>query len=254
MCANGNKVEVLPHDGATAYLGRALSLSNTQEVELQNRLDAAWKKFHANKAQLCNKNYPLLARLKLFNAVVTPTALYGCETWTMLQEGRRRLQSSQRRMLRWMVGVGRHFRKKDSDTDSDTEEPSDANESTENSMEPFTDWIQRVTHIAESQMQKAGLKDWATLHTQRKWDWAGRLARFTDERLSQKILLWIPENGQRSVGSPHKRWTDDIGKICHQVDSVNCNSILDWYVLAQDVETWERLQEHYVKFAVDSVR
>ena len=60
----GHTVEVLRKDGATMYLGRLLSLSSIQEVELTHRLERDWKKFMMNKAQLCSKDFRLVDRLK----------------------------------------------------------------------------------------------------------------------------------------------------------------------------------------------
>ena len=59
----------------------------------------AWKKFYANKRQLCDKQYRLGYRLKLFDAVVTSTALYGSGCWTMTTAREAKLRSTQRRML-----------------------------------------------------------------------------------------------------------------------------------------------------------
>ena len=61
----------------------------------------------SRKQELCNKNIPLRDRLRLFEATVSKRALYGSETWTMSREMQRRLQMTQRKMLRWMVGSGR---------------------------------------------------------------------------------------------------------------------------------------------------
>ena len=42
-------IEVLPLDGSTEYLGKRLSLSETTAVDLQSRIEKAWKKFFANR-------------------------------------------------------------------------------------------------------------------------------------------------------------------------------------------------------------
>ena len=75
------------------------------------------------KTELCGRHVRLRVRLKLFNAVVTPTFLYGSGTWTMTAERERRIRTTQRRMLRWMPGVGRRRNEPDTDVEDDMAEP-----------------------------------------------------------------------------------------------------------------------------------
>ena len=97
-------IEILKHEDSTKYLGRKLTFANYHETEIDNRIDNAWRKFHTLKAELCNKYYSLRHRLRLFDAVVTPTVLYGAGTWTMTQELEHKLRKTQRQMLRHMLG------------------------------------------------------------------------------------------------------------------------------------------------------
>ena len=76
-------IEILPIEGSMKYLGRQICFDQPHEVEIQNRKNAAWKKFHVLKEKLTNKKYSLSSRLKVFNGTVTPTMLYGCCTWTL---------------------------------------------------------------------------------------------------------------------------------------------------------------------------
>ncbi|KAI8438995.1 hypothetical protein MSG28_011294 [Choristoneura fumiferana] len=46
-----------------------------------------------------------------------------------------------------------------------------------------------------------------------KWQWAGHIARRTDNRWGRKVLEWRPRTGRRSVGRPPTRWTDDIVRV-----------------------------------------
>ena len=79
----GKSIEILPKEEATMHLGRLLSLQKMQDIEIEHRLQKGWKKFMSNKDILCGKSYPMRDRLRLFNATVTPTVLYGCGSWTM---------------------------------------------------------------------------------------------------------------------------------------------------------------------------
>ena len=78
MKVKGSKIEILRKEESTMYLGRLLNIVNLHDVELDHRIKQGWKKFMTQKEMLCGKAYPLRDRLRLFNATVTPTVLYGC--------------------------------------------------------------------------------------------------------------------------------------------------------------------------------
>ena len=152
------------------------------------------------KKELCSKHYPLNQRLKLSSAAVTATLLYGSGAWTMTARLGRRLRTTQRRMVRWIVGVGR--KRKPANTAGETigaRSNSDASSrSSSSSQEPTTDeeehdedkeeeesfveWIQRATGISEVHMKKAGIDEWVSGQKRRKFKLAGHIARRTDGR------------------------------------------------------------------------
>ena len=76
-------------------MGRLLSAHETQDVELDFRIERAWKKFFAHKSELCGRDFRLRDRLKLFDSVITPTVLYGSGTWTMTQAREAKLRVNQ---------------------------------------------------------------------------------------------------------------------------------------------------------------
>ena len=45
--------------------------------------------------------------MKLFPTVVTPTALYGCSSWVMTCDRETKLQSTQLKMIRSIIGTKR---------------------------------------------------------------------------------------------------------------------------------------------------
>ena len=59
-----------------------------------------------------------------------------------------------------------------------------------------------------------------------KWQWAGHIARRTDNRWGRKVLEWRPRTGRRSVGRPPTRWTDDIVRVAGNrwMQVANCRS------------------------------
>jgi len=104
---NGMQVEIVPRAQPVKYLGAHISCESRQELELKHRIRAAWAKFTAQKQELTSKSYALPQRLRLFDAVVNPTALYASSTWTMTRCMEQELCRTQRRMLRMILGAGR---------------------------------------------------------------------------------------------------------------------------------------------------
>ena len=76
------KIEILPLQSSIKYLGCQISFGEMQEMELRQRIRGGWAKFIEHKQELTGKHYSLNSRMKLFDAVITPTVLYGSECWT----------------------------------------------------------------------------------------------------------------------------------------------------------------------------
>ena len=87
--------------------GRLLSFGHLDDTELSHCTKKAWSKFHQYRSDLIGHVYALKDKLRLFEAVVTPSVLYGCSTWTMTKDGESRLKAAQRQMLRRIVKVAR---------------------------------------------------------------------------------------------------------------------------------------------------
>ena len=140
----------------------------------------------------------LKSRLKLFDAVVSQTFLYGCGAWTLTKEREVKIRSAQRRMLRWILGSGRrpvvatklesgnsngsnssgsNFSDSGSVSEPEVEfEPEEA----DMSHEAWLDWVKRTTQFVEEQLIKTGLEDWVRATRRKIWTWAGHTAQRTD--------------------------------------------------------------------------
>ena len=211
----GSAVEVLPINKYTEYLGRVLTFSDFHDSEIDSRIAKAWRKFYYFRSELCCKDYPLKNRMKLFNGVVTPTALYCSASWTMTYERAHKLQTAQRRMLRMMCQTPRKL------------------------TETWVDWIQRATEQVTRLMRTFGVESWVVLQRQRKWRWAGIVARLADGRWTKLSLTWQPQHAKRRVGRPCARWSDDLVKFVSGYDGQDG---VDWYLFAQDEETWNSME------------
>ena len=114
-------------------LGTIFTLTGGTEREIAHRISCAWGKFYELWPILKRKDTSVHKRLKLFNAVVGRSVLWGCESWTLSRREMRRLRSVQREMMR-RFGAGR--RRPDED---------------------YIQWIRRATREAETTANQAGV-------------------------------------------------------------------------------------------------
>ena len=208
------EVEVLSNADSERYLGKKACINDFHQVELDIRISAVWSAFSKFKPALCSSKLGFGAKMKLFEAVVTPVALYGCASWTLTSAMGTALKTVWRRMLRMMLGMRRA-------TDED-----------------WIEYAQRATHVAEDLASKAGKKDWALQQKLQKWKVAGEVARSTANRWSTRLLQWRPMfrcTPRRKVGHPCARWDDCI------VKAVGGN----WPELAKDFPLWSQMSDGY---------
>ncbi|CAK1600115.1 unnamed protein product [Parnassius mnemosyne] len=64
--------------------------------------------------------------------------------------------------------------------------------------------------VINLEMRISRVTDIAQRISKLKWQWAGHIARRTDDRWGKKVLEWRPRTGGRSVGRPSTRWSDDL--------------------------------------------
>ena len=88
------------------YLGRRFGgvLRLRGPTALEHRLGCGWAQFNGLTPSLTKKHNNIKLRLRLFDAVITPTVMYALETAPMTQANLDKLDVTQRCMLRRMVG------------------------------------------------------------------------------------------------------------------------------------------------------
>ena len=92
-------------------------------------------------------------------------------------------------------------------------------------------------------MRSHSVECWVAAQRRRKWKWAGEVARMTDNRWTQRLALWKPASGSRTVGRPCLRWADSIDNF---MKTIGDSGDMDWWMLAQDVDAWTDYEEEYV--------
>ena len=253
------RIEILARTGALKYLGRQITFEDAQRVELSNRIRGAWSKFMEYKNELTKKTYALSDRLRLFDSVVSPTVLYGSETWTLTKDMERALKTTQRRMLRAILGQGRRRIQVQTEqtttqgtADSEEEEVEDPpEEDSRDELEPWVEWIKRVTHNVESSLKRLKIKTWVEQAKKRKWRFAANLySGGGEQKWSHVALEWSPPihhdtirpTARRNPTRPNLRWTDEL----HNFVKNNLRPERCWNEVCSDPNFWKKCEDQFV--------
>ena len=109
-----NSVGLKVHPDKTKILSNQ-STNKRKEVDINNikveTLSACESQSGLYKPELTSRLYLLQHRHPLFNMVITPTLSYASGTWTLSKEHERMIQSTQRKMLRFIVQTKRKHKK-----------------------------------------------------------------------------------------------------------------------------------------------
>ena len=202
-----------------------------------------------------------MQRMKLSGATVSATLLYGAGTWTLTEERAAKVRGAQRRMLRAMMQRKRERKSTTSpdarseaaqaeeaseeEAESESDEESDATggrledqsgREQEEELEPWHEWVKRVTRLALHEMKRAQVDDWVDAAMERQFQLAGHISRRDDGRWSTTALNWTPE-GRRARRHPLKRWEDDINKVLRELGLTVEDG--EWRIFAEDRGTWK---------------
>ena len=222
----GEMVQVLTGDQTHKYLGRSLcgSLARRHVVEFNHRVQLAWNKFHPHCRVLVNKHVSIKLCMKFFDAVVTPTILFGLHTLALTGAQLSKLDSIQRRMLRSMVG-----------------------------------WIRIQDESWHGTMNRMKSRVAKALHQHPIEAWTRRLARCRHSfavRVGQtngwvtRVVTWNPESNwhdhfslapKRRQGRPLTRWEDKLRDFCKsEFPDTQC-----WMYVAAS-SAWKRSAHDFV--------
>ena len=92
----------------TVYLGVRLSENGGMESELERRIGMAATTVGALREPVFgNKELSKEAKLRVYNAFVVPSLVYGCEAWVLKERDKSRVQAMETKVLRGVAGVTR---------------------------------------------------------------------------------------------------------------------------------------------------
>jgi hypothetical protein len=250
------KIEILARTGTLKYLGRQITFNDAQRAELSNRIRGAWAKFMEHKDELTKKTYALSDRLRLFDAVVSPAVLYGSETWTLTKEMERALRTTQRRMLRAILGQSRRRIQEQTErttpAESEEEGADDVpEEDSRDELEPWVEWIKRVTHNVENNLKRLKIRTWVEQARKRKWKFAAELYSGSGERKWTHLALeWNPQvhhdtvrpTARRNPTRPNLRWTDEL----HNFVKKRLSPARVWNEVCPNPDFWIECEDQFV--------
>ena len=225
ILTNEDAIVVKGNDVGHKWLGCILSAGayGRSTLDTTYHLQAASRAFFANKQILCDKNVRLAVRLRLFDRVITPVALFASGHRTIRMSDLYKLDVAFRKMLRMIVGP-----------------PS------------FVEWNAPWHEILHHWNGKAvalapqhGLKPWSEQCLKHHWKFAMHAANLPSNRWVKRVLLWNP-CGARTRGYPRHDWTSKL------VAYTRFHQLGQWLSLAQDPALWMQLNDDFVKFCSTS--
>ena len=169
---DGEKIEEVQ---SLKYLGSSISADGSSEEDIEQRIGAATRVVGAmRKEVLERRELKKETKLRVFNAMVVPTLLYGYETWTVQKRHESRLQACEMMCLRRIEGVSRLDRMRNEDI------------------------RQSLGKVAVVDMMK-----------DRQMRWKEKLVRMDGSRLVKQVYEGDVV-GKRPRGRPRKRWDDNF--------------------------------------------
>ena len=182
----GTSIEIVCGSATHKYLGRKFpgNLRNRGQCNLEFRLSCAWLRYHSLHSTLTNKRIPLKLRLKLFDCVVSPTALYSLCTTPLTTGQLEKLDATQRKMMRKIVGWQRA------------------------SDETWETTGRKMKAKLEAALQQQPVKPWSASRSELRQGLLAKLERPHANELMKVVYAWslAPPGAKRPRGHPFQRW------------------------------------------------
>jgi hypothetical protein len=253
------KIEVLARNSTIKYLGRQITFEDAHRTELNNRVKCAWAKFMQHRDELTKKSYALSDRLRLFDSVISPTVLHGSEAWTLTKDMAKVLKTTQRRMLRMVLGQGRRRTQRtvlaaadhDNAESEETEADNPPEDDSRDHLEPWVEWIKRVTNNVEESLKRLNIRTWVEQAKKRKWKFAAELFSGKGERKwTHTAIEWNPQIhrdasrplARRKPTRPNLRWADELQAFVKN----HLRPERQWNDVCSDPDFWRNCEDQFV--------
>ena len=104
MKVNGDQLKNVNH---FKYLGSVIDRDGTIDRDVDLRVRAAWSSWRKLTGVLYDRKIPLRLKAKVYEAIIRPALMYGNECWAMKVTSKRKIATTEMRMLREILGVSR---------------------------------------------------------------------------------------------------------------------------------------------------
>ena len=184
------------------YLGSTLAQNANIDTEINNRIAKASVSFGRLRKNVWDRRgLSLSTKMKVYNAVVVTTLLYGCGTWTIYRRHARKLNHFHMSCLRKLL----HIKWQDKVPDTEV-------------------------------LEQTGTKSVHTMLLRTQARWAGHIVRMPNHRLPKQIFYGELWDGKRKVGGQKKRYKDSLKATLKELQI----DVSTWETQAKDRPTWRQ--------------
>ncbi|KAF6212004.1 hypothetical protein GE061_012522 [Apolygus lucorum] len=157
------------------YLGAMISQDGTQDQEINTRIAATSRLYHAmGRGCIGKREVSKRTKVAVYKSVYVPTLIHSSESWTTTSRHTSRIQASEMRYLRRVEGKSRRDRVRNQTIRSNLH------------VDPLN------RRVEEAQLR-----------------WFGHVVRMPDHR--QPRMAWEARfPGRRSIGRPRRRWEENV--------------------------------------------
>jgi len=115
-----------------------------------------------------------MVKIRLYEAIVMSTLLYGAETWPMTVANKKKLEAAHHRWQRRILHVS---------------------------------WKDKITN--KIIRERTGQDKLENIIRKKRLNWMGHVARMNSDRRANQVMNWTPE-GKRGRGRPRKNWMGTV--------------------------------------------
>ena len=192
--------EKLPAADNFTYLGSTLSRSVNIDAEVNSRIAKASAAFGRLRNKVWEREgITLNTKIKVYQAIVMPSLLYGCETWTVYQRHARTLNRFHLNCLRKILRIR---------------------------------WQDKIPDTEV--LNRSNMMSIHTMLMKYQLRWTGHLIRMEDSRIPKQIFYSELQSGKRSRGAPKKRFKDTLKASLKSFDV----DLSNWNIQAQQRDSW----------------